>query len=82
LSTIIIRLIPFLKRIRKYERGQARRFIKAFLAFAKIGSPYARQMKESIAETREKLPEEQFQEILKKFKLEPGKFIGDQEGRT
>ncbi len=51
-------------------------FIQAYLVFSKLGSPSANQMKESIAETREKLPEDQFQEILKKFKLEPGEFAG------
>ncbi len=55
-------------------------FIQAFLVFAKIGSPYAKQAKEHIVKTREKLPENQFHEILKKFKLDPGNFAADQGG--
>jgi hypothetical protein len=69
--------------LEKNERETALKyFIKALMVFAKIGSPYANQARKDIARTHEKLPEDQFQEILKKFKLEPGEFIGDQEGRT
>jgi tetratricopeptide (TPR) repeat protein len=46
-------------------------FIRAFLIFTKIGSPYANQAKDHILETRENLPEKQFHDILKKFKLKP-----------
>jgi hypothetical protein len=44
-------------------------FIKAFLVFAKIGSPYANQAKKDITRVREKLTEEQFNAILKEFNL-------------
>jgi tetratricopeptide (TPR) repeat protein len=53
-------------------------FIQAFLVFAKIGSPYANQTRINIAKTGEKLPEDQFQGILKKFNLDPGEFFGEQ----
>jgi hypothetical protein len=46
-------------------------FIQAFLVFAKIGSPYANQARKDIARVREKLPQEQFNAILKKFNLSP-----------
>jgi tetratricopeptide (TPR) repeat protein len=46
-------------------------FIQAFLVFAKIGSPYANQARKDIARVREKLPEDQFNAILKKFNLTP-----------
>jgi tetratricopeptide (TPR) repeat protein len=46
-------------------------FIQAFIVFAKIGSPYANQARNDIARVREKLPEEQFYAILKKFNLTP-----------
>ncbi len=57
-------------------------FIQAYLVFAKIGSPYANQARKDIARTREKLPEDQFKAILKKFKLEPGEFAADLGERT
>jgi len=44
-------------------------FIQAFLVFAKIGSPSANQAKKDITRVREKLPEEQFNAILKEFNL-------------
>lgn len=44
-------------------------FVQAFLVFAKIGSPYANQSKKDITRVREKLPEDQFNAILKEFKL-------------
>ncbi|HLP48428.1 MAG TPA: tetratricopeptide repeat protein [Candidatus Kapabacteria bacterium] len=40
-------------------------FCRAFLIFSKIGSPYAKQAKELIAQCREKMTEEQFMAILK-----------------
>jgi tetratricopeptide (TPR) repeat protein len=43
--------------------------IQAFLVFAKIGSTYANQAKKDITRVREKLPEEQFNAILKEFNL-------------
>jgi tetratricopeptide (TPR) repeat protein len=46
-------------------------FIQAFLFFAKIGSRYANQVRKDIARVREKLPQEQFNAILKKFNLTP-----------
>jgi tetratricopeptide (TPR) repeat protein len=52
--------------------------IQAFLVFTKIGSPYANQARKDISTTREKLSEEQFYAILKKFKLNPGDFVMDQ----
>jgi tetratricopeptide (TPR) repeat protein len=52
-------------------------FIQAFLVFTKIGSPYAKQSENNIAETREKLSEEQFDAILKKFNLKLETLAGD-----
>ena len=46
-------------------------FIQAFLVFAKIGSPYANQARKGISRVREKLPQEQFNAILKEFNLTP-----------
>ncbi|HLP48431.1 MAG TPA: hypothetical protein VK469_21000 [Candidatus Kapabacteria bacterium] len=40
-------------------------FCRAFLIFSKIGSPYAKQAKELIAQCREKMTEERFKDILK-----------------
>ncbi len=45
--------------------------IQAFLVFAKIGSPNANQIRKDIARVREKLPQEQFNAILKEFNLTP-----------
>jgi len=44
-------------------------FIQAYLVFTKIDSPSANQVKQYIVEVREKLPEEQFNAILKEFNL-------------
>jgi tetratricopeptide (TPR) repeat protein len=49
-------------------------FIQAFLIFSKIGSPNANKARNDIERCREKLPEEQFQAILRKFKLKPEDF--------
>jgi len=46
-------------------------FIQAFLVFAKIGSPYANKVRKLISRVREKLPQEQFNAILKEFNLSP-----------
>jgi tetratricopeptide (TPR) repeat protein len=45
-------------------------FIRALLIFTKIGSPYANQARKDIEKTRENLTEKQFNDILKKFKVE------------
>lgn len=50
----------------KFETA-LRNFIQAYLVFDKIGSPYANQAKKNIARVREKMPEEQFNAILKEF---------------
>ena len=44
-------------------------FIRAFLIFTKIGSPSANQARNDIERTRDNLPQKQFHDILKKFKL-------------
>jgi tetratricopeptide (TPR) repeat protein len=44
-------------------------FIRALLIFTKIGSPYANQARKDIEKTWENLPQKQFHDILKKFKL-------------
>jgi tetratricopeptide (TPR) repeat protein len=49
-------------------------FIQAFLVFAKIGSPSANLAKDYIIKIKEKLPREQFNAILKEFKLTPEVF--------
>ncbi|MGD2089881.1 MAG: tetratricopeptide repeat protein [Candidatus Aminicenantes bacterium] len=51
--------------------------IQAFLVFSKIGSPNANKARELIAMTREKLSGDQFDAILKKFKLNPVDFVVD-----
>jgi tetratricopeptide (TPR) repeat protein len=45
-------------------------FIRAFLVFAKVGSPDAEKAAGDIASVREKLPEKRFDEILAEFGLE------------
>ena len=50
-------------------------FIQAFLIFDKLGSPYANRAKNHIVRVRKKMPEAQFNEILKEFNLTPDIFI-------